>query len=124
MNDRTQKSPDPNVYVTLGRHSPPIRGTFPCPLCGSALELPQSRTNKPYSICNPCGIQIFFRGRSAIARLKAFLDRGKAGVIPIAPAAPAVIAFGRLEQLRAQKNELEQRRPLIFADRDLENAIS
>jgi hypothetical protein len=26
--------------------------------------------------------------------------------------------------LRAQKNEFEQKRPLMFADKDLENAIS
>ena len=42
----------------------------------------------------------------------------------MAPAVPAVIAFNRLEQLRAQKRELEEKRPLIFADRDLEHAIS
>jgi len=93
-------------------------------LCGSGLELRQSRTNKPYSICNPCGIQIFFRGRTGISRLRGFLDRGKSGATPIAPAAPAVVAFNQLEQLRAQKRELEQKRPLVFADRDLEHAIS
>jgi len=53
-----------------------------------------------------------------------FLDRGQSAANPIAPAAPAVIAFNRLEQLRAQKSELEHKRPLIFADEDLEHAIS
>jgi hypothetical protein len=100
------KPTNSNVNVTLPPRSAPPSRAFPCPLCGAGLELRQSRANKPYSICNPCGIQIFFRGKTGISRLRAFLDRGQPGVFPVAPAAPAVVAFNRLEQLRAQKKEL------------------
>jgi hypothetical protein len=124
MTDRISIPPDANVNVTLQPSPSAPRHTFPCPLCGAALELRQSRVNKPYSVCIPCGIQIFFRGKTGISRLRMFLDRGQSAANPIAPAAPAVIAFNRLEQLRAQKSELEHKRPLIFADEDLEHAIS
>ena len=43
---------------------------------------------------------------------------------PTATAAAAVTVFNRLEQLRAQKDELEERRGLIFVDDDLEHAIA
>jgi hypothetical protein len=122
MSDRP-KPMNANVNVTLATGPTAPSRTFPCPLCAAGLELRQSRANKPYAVCNPCGIQIFFRGKTGIARLQMFLDRDESHT-PIAPAAPAVVAFNRLEQLRAQKNELEQKRPLIFADKDLENAIS
>jgi hypothetical protein len=55
--------------------------------------------------------------------LRAFVDCAQS-VAPIAPAAPAVTLFNRLEQLRAQKDALEEKRPLIVTDKDLENAIS
>lgn len=85
MSDR---SPTSNVNVTLADSPPAAPGrTFPCPLCGSALELRRSRADKPYSICNPCGIQIFFRGKTGISRLRAFVDRAQSVAAPIAPAA-------------------------------------
>ncbi|HET9265159.1 MAG TPA: hypothetical protein VFO14_19055 [Vicinamibacterales bacterium] len=40
------------------------------------------------------------------------------------PVAPSVSVFNQLEQLRSQKSELERRRPFIFSDADLENAIA
>src|SRR5262245_6741682 len=52
--------PNSNVNVTLQQTASARRRTFPCPLCGSALDLRRSRTDKPYSICDQCGIQIFF----------------------------------------------------------------
>ena len=118
------KPKSPNVNVTLRRSPDVPKRPFPCPLCGSGLELRQSRAKKPYSICNPCGIQIFFRGKTGISRLQTFLDGAQSVAAPLSPAAPALVAFDRLEQLRARKNELEDKRPLFFADKDLENAIS
>ena len=107
MSNHNPNAPDTNVNVTLADRPPaaPTR-SFPCPLCGSALELRRSRVDKPYSICNPCGVQIFFRGKTGISRLRAFLDRSHSVAVPVAPAAPAVTLFNRLEQLRAQKSEL------------------
>jgi DNA-directed RNA polymerase subunit RPC12/RpoP len=114
-----------NVNVTLADDSaiPPYR-RFPCPSCGVHLELRESRSKKPYCVCNTCGVQVFFRGKVGISRLSKLLDEHERLIgSPITVAAPAIAAFDRLEQLRAHKNELERRRPLIFSDNDLEHTI-
>jgi hypothetical protein len=36
----------------------------------------------------------------------------------------AAEAFSHLERLRAHREELQDKRPLIFSDKDLENALS
>ncbi len=111
-----------NVNVTLER-APDFAGrTFPCPVCMTQLELRQSRARKPYCVCNWCGIQLFFRGQKAIARLG---ELGQSDGIPpvrLEFSGPAE-AFSHLERLRSHKSELQDKLPLIFSDRDLENAI-
>ena len=110
-----------NVNVTLAGSIPPTK-TFPCPLCGADLDLRQTRNEKPYCVCNSCGIQIFFRGRRGISRLRQLLDQQQhlvGGPVP-----PSVSVFNQLERLRAQRRELERRRPFLFSDSDLENAIA
>jgi hypothetical protein len=63
------------------------------------------------------------RRRAGIARLSEFVAREQPTAGPAAAAAASVIAFGRIEQLRAQKNELKQKQPFFSSDKDLENAI-
>jgi hypothetical protein len=43
--------------------------TIPCFLCGNGLEIRTSKTNKPYLICEICGMQIFVRGKRGISLL-------------------------------------------------------
>jgi hypothetical protein len=108
-----------NVDVTL----PPLEGlprTFPCPLCALGLDIRRSRSAKPYCVCNTCGIQLFFRGKKAIARLQDLVGREPAA---LAHAGVSVATFQVLERLRAQRGILASKRPLIFADEHLENAI-
>ncbi len=112
-----------NVNVTLPDDSGQNpRRSFPCPLCGTQLELRESRRVKPYCVCNSCGIQVFFRGQKGISRLRKLLDEHERLIG--GPVAPSVSVFNQLEQLRSQKSELERRRPFIFSDADLENAIA
>jgi acetyl-CoA carboxylase carboxyltransferase component len=66
---------------------------------------------------------LFFRGKAGISKLREFLDRDEPASSAAAAAADSVAAFARLEQLRAQKRDLEEKRPLIFADRALDDAI-
>ena len=122
--DGSSKTSQSNINVTLEPRVSKTESTFPCPLCAAALELRESRVKKPYSVCNSCGIQIFFRGKNAISRLRALNSSTKSPTgLPVG-GNTAAIAFARLEQLRAQKKQLEQKRPFVFADQDLENAIS
>jgi hypothetical protein len=36
---------------------------IPCFLCGNGLEVKSSKRNKPYLICDWCGVQTFIRGQ-------------------------------------------------------------
>jgi DNA-directed RNA polymerase subunit RPC12/RpoP len=114
----------PNVNVTWGSDGSSPPRTFPCPICAARLDLRQSRANKPYCVCNSCGIQVFFRGKTGIARLREFLTHEQPSQRLSAAAAASLIAFGRLERLRAEKEELERKRPLFFSDKPLESAIA
>jgi hypothetical protein len=65
---------------------------------------------------------LFFRGQKAIARLGAFDKSGGIPPVRLEFSGPAE-AFSHLERLRAHRNDLSDKRPLIFSDKDLENAI-
>jgi len=41
-----------------------------CFLCQTSLEIRTSKREKPYLVCDDCGIQIFFRLPKGIRRLK------------------------------------------------------
>ena len=49
----------------VGTNSNPI--LFPCPLCGRGLDVRQTKKDKPYVICDPCGVQMFIRGKAGMA---------------------------------------------------------
>jgi|SRR5271154_6603030 len=128
MNNGTlQRSNQGNVNVTLepaGSQGNPLFGKkYPCCLCGNGLEIRFTRKAKPYTTCLGCGIQTFFRGKTGIKRLMEIassniLIAGKGSKIEL-----AVILFNRIQQVRAQKKQLEETQGLIIRDPDLANAI-
>ena len=42
------------------------KDVFPCCLCGHKLDVRRTKKNKPYVICNGCGMQMFVRLSSGI----------------------------------------------------------
>jgi hypothetical protein len=96
---------------------------FPCPVCGSPLPIEISQKQKPYCICNDCGIQLFFRGKAGIRRLHALLREKR----PLGPDTKAlnlpVPLYNRLAQLKQQREQLKNQQGLFFRDRDLDNAL-
>ena len=42
---------------------------IPCFLCSQELRQRKDKNGKPYFICDPCGMQIFVRGRQGIENL-------------------------------------------------------
>ena len=42
---------------------------IPCFLCSQELGQRKDKNHKPYFICDPCGVQIFVRGRRGIENL-------------------------------------------------------
>jgi hypothetical protein len=125
MGELEQDSAHVNVtLVPLGAGLEDLRGKkFPCPLCADGLMILASKRGKPYCVCNPCGIQLFFRGKTGISRLLQMV-KGEILIPGKADGADYGIAlFDRLQQLKAQKEELEEKRGLIFRDSGVENAI-
>src|SRR5206468_3161659 len=58
------------------QHRPTVRGEYnvtlegyglmakiPCFLCSQEIRQRKDKNQKPYFICDPCGVQIFIRGR-------------------------------------------------------------
>lgn len=116
-----------NVNVMWGEGASrdnPFRGKqFPCPLCGLALDIRMSRRCKPYCHCDPWGIQIFFRGRDGIKRLKEIVESEALICAKDSGASRAITLYNRLERLKAQKTELEAKQGIIFTDPDLDKTI-
>jgi hypothetical protein len=71
----------------------------------------------------PCGIQIFFRGKTGIRRLAEILRSEKLAFGNSLETIPAIILFNQIVQMRSQKKELEAKQGLIVRDPDLMNAI-
>ena len=121
-----EKEPD-NVNVTLDHSDAkdhPLSGKrFPCCVCGQSLEIGISRKQKPYTTCLACGIQTFFRGKIGIRRLAEIVNSGLLIAEKESKSNSATILFNRIQQLRAQKQELEAKQGLIIRDSDLENVI-
>jgi hypothetical protein len=87
------------------------------------VELKATKRGKPCCTCNKCGIQIFFRGKAGIANLIEQVTSGKLVFANKIGPIPSTLLFNEIEQLRAQKGELEAKQGLIFEDPDLTNAI-
>ena len=43
---------------------------FPCPLCTIGLEVRESKKDKPYVVCDSCGVQLFVRLPHGISRFR------------------------------------------------------
>lgn len=51
---------------------------FPCPICGEALDVRKSKRNKPYVVCDRCGMQLFVRTRAGIQKFEALVSQAAA----------------------------------------------
>jgi len=81
----------------------------PCFLCGTKAEVRYSKKGKPYLVCDPCGVQIFIRGRRGIELFRKIQDSFKNElVVPETNHGAAVISLlTRLSELRTKKKEIE-----------------
>ena len=56
---------------------------LPCFLCGKQLDQRTDKNNKPYFICNPCGMQVFIRRELGIQKLEELIRNLKEGELPL-----------------------------------------
>ncbi|MGA2979619.1 MAG: hypothetical protein ABSD76_08515 [Terriglobales bacterium] len=47
---------------------------IPCFLCTHELRQRKDKNRKPYFVCDPCGVQIFVRGRQGIENLSQLIE--------------------------------------------------
>ncbi len=47
---------------------------FPCPVCTDPREVRVTKKDKPYFICDPCGVQVFIRGPAGIEEFNRLAD--------------------------------------------------
>src|SRR5271169_4650578 len=115
-----------NVNITLEgsdkRQNTMLGKFFPCPVCAVSLPIRIARTQKPYCVCIDCGIQIFVRGKTGIARLRAILEDKMLVTGAWSGTNTPELLFNRIQHLKRRKSELEQKQRLLFPDSDLENA--
>lgn len=116
---RTRITRNPNVHVTLGSDSWFLGKKLPCPVCGEGMALRVARTQKPYCHCDPCGLQLFVRGKDGIQRLKDLLASG----FQVPGIGRATRLLDQLQRIKDERERLENRRGLLFRDKDLEQAI-
>jgi len=46
---------------------------FPCPICSQPLAVKLTKKDKPYLICDPCGVQVFRARASGNPRAQALI---------------------------------------------------
>jgi hypothetical protein len=97
---------------------------FPCPLCGVALPVRLSQKEKPYCVCNDCGIQLFIRGKAGIQRLQIMLQPLEPILEDFSSGSVVVSLYNRLEELKKRRNEFEAKQGIIFRDETLDDAIA
>ncbi len=51
----------------------PEKPIIPCFLCGKPITVKLTKKDKPYFVCNPCGLQVFVRCKPGILTLKRLL---------------------------------------------------
>ena len=55
---------------------------FPCPVCTAPRDVRITMKDKPYLICDPCGLQVFVRGPAGIEEFNRLLkDANNEGVL-------------------------------------------
>ncbi len=90
---------------------------IPCFLCGNGLEVRTSKRRKPYFICDPCGVQVFIRRESGIARLDKLLRSVSGLTVDFSNAQGGVAnllgQINQLAELKAKLVEVQNRQGLM-----------
>lgn len=83
--------------------------SIPCLLCGLHLQRKMSKTDKPYFVCDPCGVQIFVRRKEGIKKLDALIRSLEERDLPLHIHAEALFEIrGILQELDGIEEELKK----------------
>jgi DNA-directed RNA polymerase subunit RPC12/RpoP len=93
--------------------------TIPCFLCSQQLKQRNDKHGKPYFVCDPCGVQIFVRGRQGIKNLDQLIVTLREHDFPFREHAAVLYEIQAvLTEIRGIKEELNKLDSLlaIFTD--------
>lgn len=100
-----------------------FEGELPCPVCSKPMQVRIAKTQKPYFMCNPCGVQLFVRRPEGMdrltERLKIFEERRGAFELADASVAELESRLRTIDALKAQIKRLDERATGFSPDRDL-----
>jgi len=91
-------------------------------LCGQELEKRVSKNDKPYFVCDACGIQLFVRRQEGIERLDALMRAAEKNSIPFHQHAQKLsevqAILNDIRGTKAEIEKLENEIGIIFPDED------
>jgi DNA-directed RNA polymerase subunit RPC12/RpoP len=95
---------------------------LPCFLCGKQLDQRTDKNNKPYFICNPCGMQIFIRRELGIKKLEELIRNLKEGGLPLKRHAEVLYQvqaiLSEIDSLKAEIKRLDLEIGFFWVDQD------
>jgi hypothetical protein len=93
---------------------------LPCFLCGNKLQKRTDKHNKPYFVCDPCGIQFFVRRKQGIERLNNLMRASERHAIPFHQAAERIFAvqalLSEIDGTKTQITTLNDEIGFFFSD--------
>ena len=82
---------------------------IPCFLCSQKLEQRTDKHEKPYFVCDPCGVQMFVRGRQGIENLAELIATLREHDFPFREHAATLFRIqALLTEIRGIKKEIEK----------------
>ena len=95
---------------------------LPCFLCGKQLNQRTDKNNKPYFICNPCGMQVFIRRELGIQKLADLIRNLKEGELPLKTHTQVLYEvqaiLSEMDDLKAEIKRLDGEIGFFFIDQD------
>jgi len=95
---------------------------LPCFLCGRKLEKRTSKSEKPYFVCDPCGIQFFVRRKDGMERLDTLMRAAKQNAIPFEQHAHRLFEIqailGDIQGTKTQIEKLGSEIGIFYPDED------
>ena len=97
-------------------------GDLPCFLCGKQLNQRTDKNNKPYFICNPCGMQVFIRRELGIQKLADLIRNLKEGELPLRTHTQVLYEvqaiLSEMDDLKAEIKRLDGEIGFFWIDQD------
>ena len=95
---------------------------LPCFLCGKQLDKRTDKNNKPYFICNPCGMQIFIRRELGIQKLEELIRNLEEGELALRKHTQVLYEvqaiLSEIDGLKAEIKRLDFEIGFFFVDED------